>query len=129
MRQKPRPRGFKTKAGNIRFYTPAKARRFEHLIRERAEAVFKTPLNSPLKMTVSFYLPRPKRLIWKTRAMPDVPCPHRPDCSNLLKSIEDGLNGVAYLDDAQLTDVSVLKRYHAGGEGPKTVITLEEDRS
>jgi len=126
---KPRPRGFKTKTGNIRFYTPTKGKRFENLIRERAEIVFKNPLDYPIKINVTFYMPRPKRLIWKTKPMPDVPCPHRPDCSNLLKAIEDGLNGVAYLDDAQITDVKVQKRYHAGGKGPKTIIQIEQDIS
>ncbi len=126
---KPRPRGFKTKKGNIRFYTPTKAKHFEHLIRERAEKVFDNPLDYPIKLCVTFFLPRPKRLIWKTKPMPDVPCPRRPDCSNLLKSIEDGLNGVAYLDDAQITDVHVYKRYHAGGEGPKTIIEIDRDTS
>lgn len=125
---KPRPRGFKTKSGNIGFYTPKKGKRFENLIRERAEQIFKKPLTGAIKLVVLFLLPRPKRLIWKTKPMPREPCPHRPDADNLVKSCVDGLNSVAFLDDAQVTVLHVFKRYHAGDEGPKTIISIEEDR-
>lgn len=121
---KARPRGYKTKQNSIRFYTPVKSQRFENLVRERAEKVFDSPLMGPLYMRIFFRLPRPKRLIWKRRVMPSVPCDKRPDLSNLIKSVEDGLNGIAYLDDAQITRLHVTKVYHAGDEGPKTVITI-----
>lgn len=35
----------------------------------------------------------------------------RPDIDNVLKSIKDGLKGIAYHDDSQVTDVSIAKRY------------------
>lgn len=125
---KPRPRGFKTKSGHIAFYTPAKSKNYEHLIRERAEKIFKKPLQSSLSLTVIFLMPRPGRLIWKNKPMPICPCDKRPDIDNLLKIVTDGLNGVAYTDDGQVSVIHAFKRYHAGGEGPKTIIKIEEDK-
>ena len=124
---KQRPRGFKDKKNNIRFYTPTSNKNFEYLIRQRAEAVFAKPLLTPIKMSITFLMPRPKKLMWKTRPMPEIPCPTRPDYDNLSKSITDGLNGVAFHDDGQVTDCHIRKRYHAGDGAPKTIIIIEED--
>ena len=126
---KQRPRGYNTKQGKIRFYTPSSNKEFEYLIRERAESVFKKPLTCPVKVSVEFLMPRPGRLIWKTKPMPRCPCDKRPDIDNLLKSVTDGLNGVAYLDDGQISEVVAYKKYHSGEEGPKTIIVIEEDKS
>lgn len=35
----------------------------------------------------------------------------KPDIDNVIKAIFDGLNGVAYLDDKQITDLTVVRRY------------------
>lgn len=47
----------------------------------------------------------------------------KPDCSNHLKMIEDGMNGVVFIDDCQIVDVRVVKVY---GEVPGTVVTVVE---
>jgi Holliday junction resolvase RusA-like endonuclease len=36
----------------------------------------------------------------------------RPDADNYLKGILDGLNGIAWEDDAQIVSISVTKIYH-----------------
>ena len=122
---KARPRAFKTKNGNIRAYTPTNSKNFEHLVRMHAEKVFMEPIKGPVKLDVVFLMPRPGRMIWKTKPMPRVPCDKRPDATNLIKGIEDSLNGVAYLDDGQIYRIDVQKLYHAGNEGPKTIITVK----
>jgi len=126
---KQRPRGFKDGKGNIRFYTPTASKNFEYLIRERAEKVFRKPLASPIKLEIYFYMPRPKYLMWKTKPMPCIPHTKRPDLTNFIKGCEDGLNGVAYIDDAQISELHAFKMYHAGDEGPKTVIVIQEIQS
>ena len=45
----------------------------------------------------------------------------KPDCDNLAKTVLDALNGVLWLDDAQVVDLSVSKRYAAE---PHTVVTV-----
>jgi Holliday junction resolvase RusA-like endonuclease len=124
---KARPRGFKTKKGNIAFYTPKHSKDFEYEVRRHAEEKFKAPMTCPVRLSVTFLLPRPKRLYWKTKAMPRVAHTSRPDIDNLVKSCTDGLNGIAYIDDAQITELKAIKRYHSGDEGPRTIIRIEED--
>ena len=57
---KARPRAFANKAGHIRMYTPKKSREFENMVRQRAEQVFEKPLQGPLRLEVTFFLPRPQ---------------------------------------------------------------------
>lgn len=44
-----------------------------------------------------------------------------PDSSNVLKSCEDGMKGVAFVDDCQVTDLSVRKIY-AETEGVDVIV-------
>lgn len=46
----------------------------------------------------------------------------RPDIDNIVKAVLDGLNGVAYADDKQVTDLFVIKRY---SNNPKIEIMVE----
>lgn len=64
------------------------------------------PVDGPLVLTVVFYLPRPKSAPKRVQ-YPD----RKPDLSNLVKAIEDALNGVVFTDDARLVDVGMSKRY------------------
>jgi len=113
-------------SGKPSMYTPAKSKNFEFLIRQRAEAVFLKPFEGPVSIKVTFLLKRPKRLLWKTKPMPALFCDKRPDIDNMFKSVADGLNGVAFLDDGQIAEVHLKKLYHAGGSGPSTVIEIHE---
>lgn len=45
----------------------------------------------------------------------------KPDADNVAKIIADALNGLAYIDDAQITDLSVMKRY---GEDPEVRVKV-----
>lgn len=46
----------------------------------------------------------------------------RPDCTNLIKFIEDCLKGIVFVDDSQVTEIIARKRY---SEHPRTVITIK----
>ena len=124
---KARPFGYRSKTGKSIFFTPTKTKNFEHLVRERTEEKIKKPMQGPINMTIIFFLPRPQRLIWKKRPMPIVPAPKKPDIDNLAKTILDGMRGVAFIDDSQITIMHLFKRYHAGDQGPWTQIEIEED--
>jgi len=119
----PKRRPMHTKSGIV--YTPAKTRNFENLVKSIASMHFPHAITSPVKIKLKFKLPRPKRLIWKRKPMPEVICDVQPDLSNLIKSVEDGLNGVAFVDDRQIYQIFAEKVYHAGGDRPETIITIE----
>ena len=47
----------------------------------------------------------------------------KPDVDNILKIVMDGLNGIAYPDDKQITDAHVKKRYSSE---PRVEVVLME---
>lgn len=120
---KQRPR-FASRSGKVITYTPKTTASFENLVKLKAENKFKRPLDGAIGLAIRFYLPRPQRMIWKTRPMPEVCCDKRPDIDNLAKAIIDGLNGIAFKDDGQIADLHITKKYHAGDGEPKTVIMV-----
>ena len=48
---------------------------------------------------------------------------HAADASNILKAVEDALNGVAYKDDVQVAR-TVAEKHPAGASGPRTIVVL-----
>jgi len=116
---------FSTKNGKVRVFTPSKTSNFENYVKQVASPFFHYPIQGPIELTINFFLPRPKYLIWKTKPMPFVYSDKRPDIDNLVKSVVDGLKGIAFFDDAQISILHVTKGYHSGEEGPKTIIKIE----
>ena len=51
----------------------------------------------------------------------------KPDADNVAKVIADALNGLAYDDDAQITDLLVVKRYGADPEVHVKLWPVQED--
>lgn len=98
---KPRPRVTRHGA-----YTPRKFVDYEERIADEFRKQLPKPLEGAvsLKLTVQRELPksRPK----KTASEPDT---FRPDLDNILKLVMDALNGVAYLDDKQVTSAQAEK--------------------
>jgi Holliday junction resolvase RusA-like endonuclease len=66
------------------------------------------PLEGPLALTLTFFMPRPKSLP-KRVTMPVT----RPDLDNLIKHLTDQLEGVLYRSDSQLVELILSKRYSA----------------
>lgn len=62
-------------------------------------------LTGPLTMTIKFYFARPKS---KKAGTPHIV---KPDIDNLAKSVLDGINKIAYGDDAQVMDLQLVKEY------------------
>lgn len=56
-------------------------------------------------------------------AVPEV----KPDCSNVLKAVEDALSGVAFEDDAHVSRAQVLKMYETVDRGPGALVTVKTD--
>lgn len=115
---------FSTQGGKLRTYTPKTTATYENLVKLKAEENFKHPIDGSISLAIRFYLPRPKRLIWKRRPMPEIYSDKRPDIDNLAKAVIDGLNGIAFKDDGQIADLHITKKFHAGDDEPKTIVIV-----
>lgn len=118
---KGRPR-FNRKTGST--YTPAETASYENLVTMAARAAHTgDPLETPIAVRIDVYRPIPAS--WpkkrKAEARYDV---RRPDVDNILKIIADAMNGVVYSDDAQISIVTVTKRFDAAPRVEVTVTAL-----
>lgn len=80
------------------------------------------PVEGPVRVEVDFYLERPKGHMGTGRnagavraSAPPLPVV-RPDVDKLLRGVLDALTGLAWVDDSQVVEVAVRKRYAAPGE-------------
>lgn len=125
----PQPRQrHKIIAGHVSNYTPARhaVQAYRRAIQIAARLAYQgPPLTCPLSVTLLFLMPRPQRLTWKTRPMPRVWCPCKPDFDNLAKSTIDCLTGIVWADDGQIASAKVEKMYAAGEEEPCVEVGIE----
>ena len=47
----------------------------------------------------------------------------KPDCDNIAKIVLDALNGIAYHDDAQVAELTVIKTY---SRAPRVLVEITE---
>ena len=76
--------------------------------------------NDALIINITAYLPIPKSL--KKQIIGGQAHIKRPDRDNILKSVQDALNGVAYKDDRQVYDGRTTKLY---SNNPRTEVEIE----
>lgn len=123
VRGKGRPRF--TKTG--RTYTPKTTADYERQIKlEFLRKGPKKPTDKPVRVKVTCYyeVPKSARKADKIKMAANELLPtKKPDVDNILKAILDALNGLAYLDDKQVVQVGIIKKY-SEIEGIK--ITIEE---
>ena len=115
-----------TKTGR-RFLLP-RLRDYQAAIREHWQRTYPdhVPFSGPVCMDILFVFPRPKSRIWKKKPMPREPHISRPDRTNLIKAVEDALNGVAWRDDSQVFSGNARKHIAAGDEQPGIHIVITE---
>jgi Holliday junction resolvase RusA-like endonuclease len=122
---KGRARAF-VRHGVVAHYTPDKTARYENLVKISAKNATNgsKPLEGPLSLRCTFWLSVPMSYSNRRREAclngSERHC-KRPDIDNLLKSVKDGCNGVAWIDDCQVVEVSALKSY---GETPGVDIEI-----
>lgn len=94
-------------------YTPAKTVNYEALVKQTFAAKYPdfVPMPGPVRMTLSIFIAESKETQRKLRQGIQVYPTIKPDASNVLKIIEDALNGLAYVDDKQVVWVEVVKGY------------------
>ena len=121
---RPKQRSRSTRTGH--HYTPAATVNQEAWIRQCAvEQIGQPCLAGPLAVRFAFWimLPQSKSKKWKEDALAGRVWPTvKPDFDNAAK-IGDALNGVAWIDDKQIVEAHIYKRY---AEKPSTVIEIEE---
>jgi len=105
------------KRGNfVQTYTPDKTRNYESLIKEAAiqamgsNEILETPVNLYLYIRAPIPKSLPKKRLEACLNGLEKPI-KKPDASNVLKSVEDAMNGVVYKDDSQIVNIHVTKVY------------------
>jgi len=108
---KGRPRGF-VRGGKVAMFTPAKTVSDEAIVRHTAHSVMRgaPPLVGPIRLVVQTWRQPPVSWSLKKRAAAKW-ITSKPDFDNTLKLISDALNGIAYLDDAQIASGHHQKQY------------------
>lgn len=110
--------------------TPDKTRRYEYTVREHAIRAWRDndlqPIPRELAITLGLVFTREIPASWSKRkqldALAGIIAPAcKPDLDNLIKSVKDGCNGVAWVDDCQICDITATKRY---GHLPGVQITV-----
>lgn len=112
-----------TKSGHA--YTPTNTLKAEldiknQIIRQMGERGYEIISDKmlPLQAYYKFIRSRPKSLPKKYI------CPvQKPDLSNLLKTVEDAMNGIVYPDDSQIVATVMTKEY---GYPPRIEVLIEE---
>lgn len=105
------------RVGNfIQTYTPEKTRSYEKQIKDAAKQAMgiTEPLETPISLYLYIRAPIPKSTTKKAlQGILDglIKPIKKPDASNVLKSVEDAMNGVVYKDDSQIVNLHVTKVY------------------
>lgn len=112
----------------ITMYTPEKTANYESLVAHAAHVAMsgRSLIVGPVAMELDIRLQIPKS--WSNKKQQQasqglIAATKKPDCSNILKAIEDGLNGVVYVDDVQIVKSSQSKRY---SQTPGVVVIVRE---
>ena len=113
---KERPRQGRTRTGDRVFYTPKATKGYESLVQQcgalamRGRKLFEGPVE--VKLFIGLSVPRSWPKQKREAALREQILPTaKPDVDNVEKAVCDGLNGIAWKDDAQITDVIKCKRY------------------
>jgi Holliday junction resolvase RusA-like endonuclease len=119
----PRPR-ITTRGGHGHAYVPAThaIHAYRQAIALAAKAAGATPTDrAPITLIVDLVFARPKSHFRKSGLRDDAPVLPRADCSNVLKGLEDSLNGVAWVDDSQVGRIVIEKSY---GDAGRTTVRI-----
>lgn len=105
-------------AKNGHVYVPNKTKECEALIRDAYLKQYASdePLEGAIKIEITIFRHMTKAIAKDEEKISSVQWHHllpttKPDLSNMIKTVEDALNGCAYKDDAQITDIVAHKRY------------------
>ena len=117
-----------TRHGN---YTPAATRRAEQAVRAAYEQAvtdkggtvddYRAPAHESVSLRIETQRPLPKSRRKGISAEPDT-C--KPDADNVTKLVMDALNGAAWVDDAQVDVINVIKDYRYRNAPTRTTVRV-----
>jgi Holliday junction resolvase RusA-like endonuclease len=99
-----------------RAYTPAQTHSYEAQIKQFAVVALNggEPLDGPVALHIEAWFATPAS--WsKRKRLETVLHTSKPDADNIGKLVGDALNGLAWRDDSQVSDLIVRKRYTDNG--------------
>ena len=104
----PRPKARARRGKGGQWYTPQSTRAYEEAVGWAArDAGIRNPYQGTVRLEIVLWLPDRRRR----------------DVDNCAKSICDALNGIAYLDDSQIIELTV--RRAVDRERPRAIVTVE----
>lgn len=129
---KARPR-FSRVGNYVKTYTPKKTADYEKSVKEAyLNEVRYQPMRfsnrEPIEIVVNAYFEIPKSASKKAKTkmlLEEYPT-KKPDADNILKSIADALNGVAYSDDCQIVTATVNKFWSETAQAEITLRSIHE---
>lgn len=109
-------------------YSPIEVRKWQTTARVLAAEKMKglNPLKGQLEVSITVYLAPPTSMSNRKTALAlagKIRPTTRPDVDNYCKAVLDSLNGVVWIDDAQICSLHVYKVYD---EKPRVTVTVEE---
>ena len=107
IRGKQRPR-FNTKNG--RAFTSSQTINYENWIKQCYIQQSNKLLNGPIRARIEIYYSVPKSYSKRKIEAIDYPM-KKPDADNVAKIVLDSLNKIAYEDDKQVVELTVIKRW------------------
>ena len=121
---------FSTINGHAKAYDPEKSRNYKAYVKLLATQAMKEQgfemIEGPCSLDILafFEVPKSKSKKFKERALEGLERPtKKPDLSNIVKGIEDALNGLVYKDDSSIVYLSVGKYY---SDVPRVEVILRE---
>lgn len=108
--------------GRARAFNTAANERFEDVVRIIAAPLFPAPIEGPVRLVVAATFCPPASWSKKKRAaVIGQAHTQKPDADNVAKAVKDGLNRIAWADDAQVAELTVIKRW---GEAEGTAVEV-----
>jgi len=110
-----RPRAT-ARGGFASVYKASADRKYEQSVAKVAAAAMagRDPMEGPLSVSLRFRMAIPKsatKRVKASMAAGEIPPCTKPDLSNLVKAIEDAMNGIVYVDDCQIVRAFQTKIY------------------
>lgn len=106
-------------------YTPKKTKEYEeHIKQEWRKNGYKEPLKGAVAVSIQFCRGIQKsgsKAVKTAKLTGKVKPTIKPDLDNYIKAVLDGLNGLAWVDDSQIVEITASKEY---SEKPRTEVMI-----